>query len=63
MYITIKILSLHQCHHDRLLQQLLPNVRPQHQAGHHTGGVPGEQQTTGYAQTTQSVHWWQKEEG
>lgn len=61
--IVFVISSHHQCHHDWLLQQLLPNVWPQHQAGHHTGGVPGEQQTTGYAQTTQGVHWWQEEEG
>lgn len=54
---------LHQCHHDGLLQQLLQNVRPQHQAGHHAGGVPGEQQTAGHAQAAQGVDRRQEEEG
>ncbi|TNM99272.1 hypothetical protein fugu_013836 [Takifugu bimaculatus] len=46
---------LRQCHHDRSLQQLLPHVRPEHQARRDLGSVEGEQQTPGRPQAEEGL--------
>ena len=53
----------HQCGDDRLIQQLLPDVRPRPEAGRDLGGVPGKQQAHAGPQAPQGVCRRQAQEG
>lgn len=48
---------------DRLLQQLLPDVRARPAAGRHAGGVAGEQQAAAGPQAAEGLHRRQAQEG
>ncbi|XP_056650889.1 serine/threonine-protein phosphatase 2A 55 kDa regulatory subunit B delta isoform isoform X3 [Monodelphis domestica] len=71
-YLSVKVWDLnmesrpvetYQRPHDRLLQQLLPDVRQERPQGRHSGGVPGEQQAPRRLKASQGVSGGQEEEG
>lgn len=49
--------------HDRVVQQLLQDVRQDDEARRDVGGVAGHRKTEDGAEAAESVHGWQEEEG